>query len=244
MNDKLVKQERAQGSLIERIARRYHIDPGMFYQTLKATIGGDKLSDAQMAAFLMVAEKYDLNPFTKEIYGAPDKTGGILPIVSVDGWATIVNRDQRFDGVEFEYDFSEGNSEIASVTCRIFRKDLAHPVEVTEFLDECYRNTPAWKWKRRMLRHKAFIQAARIAFGLCGIYDPDEAERILEAEGASIAGETQTPMANNAARQAILAAARVRANKARREAEPPIELPDDIDNDAGDAFDVESEEAA
>jgi len=32
-----------------------------------------------------------------------------------------------------------------------------------------------------MLRHKAMIQCARIAFGFGGIYDQDEAERIQEA---------------------------------------------------------------
>ncbi len=32
-----------------------------------------------------------------------------------------------------------------------------------------------------MLRHKAMIQCARIAFGFGGIYDADEAERIIES---------------------------------------------------------------
>jgi hypothetical protein len=32
-----------------------------------------------------------------------------------------------------------------------------------------------------MLRHKAMIQCARLAFGYGGIYDQDEAERIVEA---------------------------------------------------------------
>ena len=32
-----------------------------------------------------------------------------------------------------------------------------------------------------MLRHKAMIQCARLAFGFAGIYDQDEAERIAEA---------------------------------------------------------------
>jgi len=31
------------------------------------------------------------------------------------------------------------------------------------------------------LRHKALIQAARLAFGFSGIYDQDEAERIVSA---------------------------------------------------------------
>jgi hypothetical protein len=33
-----------------------------------------------------------------------------------------------------------------------------------------------------MLRHKAMIQCARIAFGFGGIFDPDEAERIVERD--------------------------------------------------------------
>ena len=33
-----------------------------------------------------------------------------------------------------------------------------------------------------MLRHKAMIQAARLAFGFTGIYDQDEAERIVEID--------------------------------------------------------------
>ncbi|MCO2532685.1 phage recombination protein Bet, partial [Pseudomonas aeruginosa] len=34
----------------------------------------------------------------------------------------------------------------------------------------------------RMLRHKAMIQCARLAFGFAGIYDQDEAERIVERD--------------------------------------------------------------
>ena len=33
-----------------------------------------------------------------------------------------------------------------------------------------------------MLRHKAMIQCARLAFGYAGIYDQDEAERIVEKD--------------------------------------------------------------
>jgi hypothetical protein len=33
-----------------------------------------------------------------------------------------------------------------------------------------------------MLRHKVTIQAARLAFGYVGIYDEDEAQRIIEGE--------------------------------------------------------------
>ena len=60
----------------------------------------------------------------------------------------------------------------------MYRKDRSHPVQIREYLDECLRDTDPWKkWPKRMLRHKAFIQAARLAFSLSGIEDPDEAER-------------------------------------------------------------------
>jgi hypothetical protein len=46
----------------------------------------------------------------------------------------------------------------------------------------CFRNTDPWKqWPRRMLRHKAAIQCARVAFGISGVMEPDQAERFQEA---------------------------------------------------------------
>ena len=51
-------------------------------------------------------------------------------------------------------------------------------------MSECKRSN-AGPWQshpRRMLRHKAMIQCARLAFGYGGIYDQDEAERITEVK--------------------------------------------------------------
>ena len=42
-------------------------------QTLKATAFKGQVSDAQMAALLIVANQYGLSPWTKEIYAFPDK---------------------------------------------------------------------------------------------------------------------------------------------------------------------------
>jgi hypothetical protein len=53
---------------------------------------------------------------------------------------------------------------------------------------ECRRDgVGPWKsHPRRMLRHKAMIQCARIAFGFVGIYDEDEAQRIIEGEAREV----------------------------------------------------------
>lgn len=134
----------------------------------------------QITAFLMVAKEYKLNPITKEIYAFPSK-GGVQPIVSIDGWLKIINSHPDFDGMEFVDRVDNGA--LIAVTCRIYRKDRQHPVEVTEYMSECKRNTDPWKqWPARMLRHKATIQAARYAFGFSGIVDPDEAERIVSVQ--------------------------------------------------------------
>ncbi len=167
--------------IIAAMAQHYEMEPAKFYATIKATVfpQGKEVSNEQAAAFLVVAKQYNLNPFIKEIYAFPGRGGGIVPIVSVDGWATLINRQPMLDGIQFEDHLEE--SVLMAVTCRIYRKDRSHATEVTEYLNECRRDTDTWvKYPSRMLRHKALIQAARYAFGLVGIYDPDEAERIAE----------------------------------------------------------------
>lgn len=37
-----------------------------------------------------------------------------------------------------------------------------------------------------MLRHKTLIQCARLAFGFAGIFDQDEAERVIEGTTAEV----------------------------------------------------------
>ena len=139
---------------------------------------------AEIITFLAIAKQYRLNPITKETYAFANRGGG-QPIVSIDGWLKIINSHPQFNGMEFS-DHLAADGSLQSVTCRIFRKDRDHPVEVTEYMNECRRNTDPWKqWPSRMLRHKATIQAARYAFGFSGIVDPDEAERNVQTGGAA-----------------------------------------------------------
>lgn len=164
-------------NLTNKLASQFDLGDGSgLTETLKSTAfkSNTQVTDEQMTALLIVANQYGLNPFTREIFAFPDK-GGIVPVVGVDGWSRIMNTHPQFDGMDF-------TSNENSCTCIIFRKDRSHPTSATEYMDECKRdNSPAWKsHPRRMLRHKAMIQAARLAFGFTGIYDQDEAERIVE----------------------------------------------------------------
>ena len=79
-------------SQAKRLAESFGIegDAQEIVSVLKATaFRSDKgeVSDAQLAALLIVAGQYGLNPWTKEIYAFPDKKNGIVPVVGVDGWS-------------------------------------------------------------------------------------------------------------------------------------------------------------
>lgn len=175
-------------SLVRKFAAAYSIEDSKLLATLKATAFRQskkdgatiEVSDEQMAALLVVADVYHLNPFTREIYAFPDK-GGIVPIVSVDGWIRIINERPELKSIEFQYS-PDDDTENPWVGCMIVRNDRTAPISIREYFKECYRDTGPWNsHPRRMLRHKALIQCARIAFGFGGIYDPDEAERIRDA---------------------------------------------------------------
>lgn len=235
-------------SLIIKIADRFGVEAPKLMTTLKATAFRQRdndppVTDEQMMALLIVADQYKLNPFTKEIYAYPDK-GGIVPVVSVDGWTRIVNEHSQFDGVEFEYGplvepgTMDGQAFTAHefVTTKIYRKDRGHPIALTEYLDEVYRppfrgtrnNKPyevkgPWQTHtKRMHRHKSWIQCARLAFGFAGIYDDDEAQRIMEKDITDYATVERAPM-----KQVIRRASETKSPSAETKA-PPTET-DDIE---------------
>ena len=177
--------------LISRLSARFNVDNDKFMDTLKATafkLRPDKktgavqvVTDEQMMMLLVVAEQYHLNPFTREIYAFP-QDGGIVPIIPIDGWIRIINEHPQLDSIEIELAPEGTAPENAWCQVSIKRKDRAAPVTIREYLAECRRNTDPWnEFPKRMLRHKAIIQCARIAFGFAGVFDPDEAERVFAA---------------------------------------------------------------
>jgi phage recombination protein Bet len=168
-----VAEPKAKVSLVQKLAAANNIEPTKYMACLKETVFKGA-TDEQLMALLMVSSQYGLNPLLKEIYAFPAKGGGIVPVVGVDGWINMINNHPQMDGMELTQTDEE-------CTCSIYRKDRTHPTIVTEYLSECKRNTDPWKMEKRMLRHKAIIQCARVAFGFSGIKDPDEAERILES---------------------------------------------------------------
>lgn len=171
-------------SLVQRVAAKYEVDADKMLDTMKVTCFKQKnnappVTNEQMMALLIVAEQYNLNPFTKEIYAFPSD-GGITPIIGFDGWIRLINEHPQMQDMELAY--APEGSDNPWIECTIWRKDRSKPITIREYLDECIRDTGPWKsHPRRMLRHKAIIQCGRVAFGFGGVYDPDEGERIANA---------------------------------------------------------------
>lgn len=190
--------------LVVQLAKKYGLlesDAGKLSSTLKATCFKQKkskdaaapvITNEQLMMLLIVANRYNLNPFVKEIYAFPDREG-IVPVIGVDGWSNLINSHPQLDGIEFVYSDNIIQNAGAKacpewVECIITRKDRAKPIVIREYLDECYKTanyvTPWQSHTKRFLRHKALIQCARVAFGFTGIYDEDEASNIIAGSEA------------------------------------------------------------
>ena len=168
-------------SALAVMAQRVNVDPKVLHEMLKNTFFKGA-NDHELVALVLVANQYNLDPTLRQIYAFPQKGGGIVPVVGIDGWLKIINGREEFDGLTTRDLIDDGK--LIAVECTIHRKDRNHPTVVTEWLAECQRPTEPWKtMPHRMLRHKAIIQAGRIAFSITGLSDEDDAETIREASG-------------------------------------------------------------
>ena len=194
--------ETCANDLVARFAERYGFREDELLNTLAQTAfrqqNGSVPTREQLLSLLSVADSYGLNPFIRQVWALSDRKGGVLPVISVDGWVSIMNSYPQSDGMEFSYPdelitFDEDMKACHPwMECVIHRKDREHAIRVREYLDELYRPAvikngkkfpgPWQTCPKRMLRHKCQIQGIRIAYGLSGLFEPDEAERLLETQ--------------------------------------------------------------
>jgi phage recombination protein Bet len=175
---------------INDIVTRSVLRSGLSYESFVKVLIQSALSrlsiwtQADLERLLMMAERLKLDPLNNEIYAIEtqadaSKKSHIVLVVGVDGWSKVINSHPEFDGMRF-IESEPGDDELPLYfECTIFRKDRKVATSVREYMYEAHTNQGAWlTHPRRMLRHKAMIQCARICFGLSGVYDPDEAVRI------------------------------------------------------------------
>jgi phage recombination protein Bet len=223
-------------SAMQLMASRCNVDPAKLHQTLKSTVFKGA-TDEEMLALVVTANTYQLNPLLKEMYAFPKKGGGIVPMVGVDGWLKIANRQDNYDGMSVEV-FGDGKTP-THATCEIYLKNRAHPVKVTEYFEECRRNTDPWnQMPRRMIRNKVMIQAIRVAFGIGGIFDEDEATDIagtrnVTPQPAKITGIID-PFAKAEPMKKAEAKAKPEVVEVEPEGEPTLDLTEMQEADWGD----------
>ena len=219
-----------QRSVTEKLAQKYGMVGPALLKTLAKTIFPSEkdATQEQVAALCIVADQYDLNPFTKEIYAFPGKGGGIVPILGVDGYYKLIARAESVRGIKCDFHHDESGDLVAATASSYTSTNgvgWEHPVEVTEYLSECKRNTPPWNNQpHRMLRHRAITQCARIAIGLTGVYSEDEAALFNEgARDVDVKVVAQEPKKIDLSKAKATAKTVEAASSSRGKARTPVE---------------------
>jgi phage recombination protein Bet len=183
------------------LAATLNLDPQELQHIIVNTVMPAGATNEEVAAFMIIANTYKLNPLLKQIAAFQTKGHGIMPMVMIDGWLNIMQNHPKFNGME-QYEYFVGDKSQWYVTTSIYVKGIDNPIIKTEYYDECYvspkqyddksiqEGSPWDKFPKRMLGHKSLIQCIRYALGIGGIYDHDELVRIdsmidLEIESVS-----------------------------------------------------------
>ena len=172
------------------------------------------IEDGGLLCLLQMAKRFNLDPLNREIYPYFNQDGSVTPTLTIDGWLRLVNSNPDFDGCRITESEEEilipGTSKPCAKWCQVelYRKSLKYPVIIREYFEEVfhgivkrsnstsgsrsrseeavYASTPWVMYPRRMLRHRAFIQAARYAFPCSGI-------AVVEADGELVDADTFGP---------------------------------------------------
>ena len=126
-----------------------------------------QVSEATQETCLRLITEYKLNPRADEIDLVQFEAGHWQVFITINGWAKLINAHPAFCGIEF----SEASELEEGVPlwrgCTIYRTDRIKPIVIREYFTEMKTEHAAWQqMPRRMLRHRAMQQCARLAFGI------------------------------------------------------------------------------
>jgi len=126
-----------------------------------------QLSEATQETCLRLIAEYRLNPRADELDLIQFEEGRWQVFITVNGWAKLINAHPAFCGIEF-IEASELEEGVPLwMGCAIYRTDRVKPIVVKEYFSEMKTEHVAWQqMPRRMLRHRAMQQCARLAFGI------------------------------------------------------------------------------
>lgn len=132
-------------------------------------------TDNEFQVFMELANKYQLDPFCKQIWAVKYGNNPAQIFAGRDGFLAIAHRSGQFDGMQSDVTLND-NGDLESATAEVWRKDMTHSFKVTVSYKEYVSATnPIWKSKpRTMICKVAEAQALRKAFSVSGLYSPEE----------------------------------------------------------------------
>jgi len=174
----------AELEVFKRSVSRSGMSPESFVRALTQTSLSSLAvwGQVDLELLLLSSERFGVNPVGREIFlirsdDRPDESP--MVVLGVDGWSHVLNSHKEFAGMQFTESDQLTEGVPTWIECTLHRWDRRVPTSVREYFDEVRGASQPWlTHPRRMLRHKALVQCARLAFGLVGVYDYDEAQRI------------------------------------------------------------------
>jgi phage recombination protein Bet len=159
-------------------------------ETLKNTVAvGATVSE--LALFIEYCKSTGLNPFKKEIWFIKEpKTGRLQMMTGINGFWTLANSFDTFDGAETgmidkdgEWVKSVSGNDFIGAWCRVYRKDRRIPMEGEALLADYRKGFGLWQSAPRiMIKKVAESIALRKAFPqqLNGLYTSEEMPEVFQ----------------------------------------------------------------
>jgi hypothetical protein len=160
-------------------------------------------SDTEAKVFAFRCQAMGLSPLTGQIT-AFKQGGGVVPIVTIDGYRSIAASIDPGYVVEIEYLSEDGwvdwipNGEVSQARAKVWRTGTERPVVKAVSRKEFAGNGGPWKsMPNHMLAKVAESHALRMAYpqGLAGTYSSDEVSTAQPAVVTEITPPTDAPAA-------------------------------------------------
>ena len=129
-------------------------------------------TENEFLLLMQLAKTYQLDPFAKQIWAVKYGNNPAAIFCGRDGFLAIAHRSGKFDGME-SGTRKDGDDLVG--WCRVYRKDMSRPFEVEVSLSEYSTGKNLWQTKpKTMIVKVAESHALRRAFGISGLYSPEE----------------------------------------------------------------------
>jgi hypothetical protein len=149
---------------INTLCQTLDLDPEEVQLWLDQHLGVPLYPQVQL---LRLANKYGLDPLSDQIIFIQSQNDTYQAFITIDGWSKLINEHPQYAGMSLR-DSTELKDGIPTwIECTIYRNDRILPIVIKEYYEEVKTDHPSWQhMPRRMLRHRAIQQCARLALGI------------------------------------------------------------------------------